>query len=71
MAYNDNSPTRLTLSHSHTTMSAELPWDVNLDDLMTAFVGCLRGVSFGDWVVKSIKEWCEENLPEDDSPEDI
>lgn len=69
MAYNDNPPTKLTLSHSGVTMSAELPWDSNLDDIMTAFVGCLKGVSFGDWVVKSIKDWCEEHLPEEDEAE--
>lgn len=59
----ENSPTKLTLSHADVTMSAELPWDANLDDIMTAFVGCLKGVSFGDWVVGSIKDWCEANLP--------
>lgn len=59
----ENSPTKLTLTHADVTMSAELPWDANLDDIMTAFVGCLKGVSFGDWVVKSIKDWCEEHLP--------
>ena len=69
MAYNDNPPTRLTLSHGGVTMNAELPWDANLDDLMTAFVGCLRGVSFGDWVTRSIKEWCEEHLPDEEENE--
>lgn len=72
MIYNENPPTKLTLSHEGVTMSAELPWDANLDDIMDAFVGCLRGITFGDWVVKSIKEWCEDQLPEeDDSPEDV
>lgn len=65
----ENSPTKLTLSHADVTMSAELPWDANLDDIMTAFVGCLKGVSFGDWVVKGIKDWCEEHLPDDDEEE--
>ena len=70
MAYNDNPPTKLTLSHGSVTMSAELPWDVDLDDLMTAFVGCLRGVSFGDWVTKAIKDWCEEHLPDEEKDEE-
>lgn len=65
----ENSPTKLTLTHADVTMSAELPWDANLDDIMTVFVGCLKGVSFGDWVVKSIKDWCEENLPLPDHEE--
>lgn len=69
MAYNDNPPTKLSISHHHTTMSAELPWDAGLDDIMEAFVGCLRGITFGDWVVKGIKEWCEDNLPEEDKDE--
>lgn len=65
----ENSPTKLTLSHADVTMSAELPWDANLNDIMDAFVGCLRGVSFGDWVVEGIKDWCEANLPEEDEAE--
>lgn len=66
----ENSPTKLTLSHADVTMSAELPWDANLNDIMDAFVGCLRGVSFGDWVVEGIKGWCEEHLPDDDEADD-
>lgn len=62
----ENSPTKLTLSHGGVTMNAELPWDANLNDIMDVFVGCLRGVTFGDWVVKGIKDWCEEHLPEED-----
>lgn len=62
--YRENEPTRLSLSHGNKTMSAELPWDASLDDIMEAFIGCLRGITFGEWVVESIKEWCEEHLPE-------
>lgn len=61
----ETKPTVLTLSHFDTEMKATLPWDAGIDDIMTAFVGCLRGISFGDWVVESIKEWCEEHLPEE------
>ena len=70
MAYNDNPPTKLTLSHAGITMSAELPWDAGLDDIMEAFVGCLRGISFGEWVVEGIKEWCEANLPDEKEDEE-
>lgn len=68
--YNENPPTKLSISHHNTTMSAELPWDADLDTIMEAFVGCLRGITFGDWVVKGIKEWCEEHLPEEEENEE-
>ena len=51
-------------------MEAELPWDSSLDEIMTAFVGCLRGISFGDWVVKGIRDWCNDRLPKEDEDED-
>jgi len=63
-----NEPTKLTLKH-YNEMSWEGPWDANLGDLMTAFVGCLRGVGFGEWVVRSIRDWCNEQLPEEDVEE--
>lgn len=51
-------------------MEAELPWDSSLEDIMTAFVGCLRGISFGDWVVKGIRDWCNDQLLDEDEDED-
>lgn len=62
----ENQPTKITISQNNTTMSAELPWDACLDDIMDAFVGCLRGISFGEWVIGGIKEWAEDRMPESD-----
>lgn len=66
----DDGPIKLSLSQGDLKMEAELPWDSSLDEIMTAFVGCLRGISFGDWVVKGIKDWCNEHLPNEDEDED-
>lgn len=67
---NDEQPLKLSLSQGDLKMEAELPWDPSLDDIMTAFVGCLRGISFGDWVVKSIRNWCNDQLLDEDEDED-
>ena len=66
---NEEQPLKLSLSQGYLKMEAELPWDSSLDDIMTAFVRCLRGVTFGDWVVKSIRDWCNEHLPNEDEDE--
>ena len=66
----DEGPIKLSLSQGDLKMEAELPWDSSLDEIMTAFVGCLRGISFGDWVVKGIRDWCNEHLPNEDEDED-
>ena len=50
-------------------MTWEGNWDAGVDDIMSGFVGCLRGVTFGDWVVQAIKEWCEEHLPDEEAAE--
>ena len=68
--FNNDAPLKLSLSQRDLKMEAELPWDSGLDDIMTAFVGCLRGISFGDWVVKSIRDWCNDQLPNEDEDED-
>lgn len=60
----ENKNTVLTLEHAGVKMTWEGPWDADLDEIMSGFVGCLRGVTWGDWVVKHIKEWCEEQLPD-------
>ena len=65
----DEGPLKLSLSQGDLKMEAELPWDSSLDEIMTAFVGCLRGISFGDWVVKGIRDWCNEHLPNEDEDE--
>ena len=61
--------TRLTLEHAGTKMTWEGSWDAGLEDIMEGFVGCLRGVTFGEWVVKAIKGWCEEHLPDEEVAE--
>ena len=66
----DEGPIKLSLSQGDLKMEAELPWDSSLDDIMTAFVGCLRGMTFGDWVVKSIRDWCNDQLLDEDEDED-
>ena len=68
--FDNDAPLKLSLSQGDLKMEAELPWDSNLDDIMTAFVGCLRGMTFGDWVVKSIRDWCNDQLPNEDEDED-
>lgn len=65
----ENEKTVLTLKHSGGKMVWEGSWDSSLDDIMTGFVGCLRGVSFGEWIIKAIKEWAEEQLDETTCPE--
>lgn len=65
----EENKTVLSLEHGGVTVKVELPWDADLDQIMYAFVGCLRGVSFGDWVVEHIKDWCEEQLPSNGDPE--
>lgn len=57
----ENTPTKLTLEMNGVTMSWEGPWDAGIDDIMEGFVGCLRGLTFGEWVISRIKEWCEAN----------
>lgn len=66
----DEGPIKLSLSQGDLKMEAELPWDSSLDEIMPAFIGCLRGISFGDWVVKGIRDWCNEHLPNEDEDED-
>ena len=51
-------------------MEAELPWDSSLDDIMPAFVGCLMGMTFGDWVVRGIRNWCNDQLQDEDEDEE-
>ena len=67
--FDNDAPLQLSLSQGDLKMEAELPWDSNLDDIMTAFVGCLIGMTFGDWVVKSIRDWCNDQLLDEDEDE--
>lgn len=68
--FDNDAPLKLSLSQGDRKMEAELPWDSSLEDIMTAFVGCLRGMTFGDWVVKSIRDWCNDQLLDEDEDED-
>lgn len=63
-------PLKLSLSQGDLKMEAELPWNSSLDEIMSAFVGCLRGMTFGDWVVKGIRNWCNDQLQDEDEDED-
>lgn len=64
-----NIPTKLTLEHCGNKMTWEGSWDAGIDDIMDGFIGCLRGIGFGDWIIESVKNWCTERLPE--KPEDM
>lgn len=66
---NDEQPLKLSLSQGDRKMEAELPWDSGLDEIMPAFVGCLMGMSFGDWV-RGIRDWCNDQLQDEDEDED-
>lgn len=59
-----NKKTILTLEQNGVKMTWEGSWDADLDQIMYGFIGCLRGITFGDWVISHIKDWCEEQLPE-------
>ena len=67
---NDEQPLKLSLSQGDLKMEAELPWDSSLGEIMPAFVGCLMGMTFGDWVVKGIRDWCNDQLQYEDEDED-
>ena len=61
--------TKLVLEQNGNRMTWEGSWDAGLGDIMAGFVGCLRGLTFGEWVVEAIKEWCEEHLPDGEAAE--
>ena len=61
---NKNTPTKLTLEHAGNKMTWEGSWDAGLEDIMPGFVGCLRGIGFGDWIIDFIRNWCNEELPD-------
>lgn len=61
-----NEKTKLTISQNGTTMTWEGPWDASLDDIMEGLIGCLRGLTFGEWCIKSIRDWCNEYVEEED-----
>ena len=57
---------KISIKQYDREMSAEIPEDSGLSDIMECFVGILRGLTFGDWVIKSIRDWCDGQLPEED-----
>ena len=59
-----NIPTKLTLEHCGNKMTWEGSWDAGIDDIMDGFIGCLRGIGFGDWIIESVRNWCNESLPD-------
>lgn len=60
----ENAKTKLTLTHSGVTMTWEGPWDADLNDILDGLVGCLRGVTFGEWIGEGIKNWLEDRYDE-------
>lgn len=61
---NENTPIKLTLEHAGNKMTWEGNWDAELSEIMYGYIGCLRGIGFGDWIVESVRNWCKEVLPE-------
>lgn len=59
---NEENKTKLTLSQGDITMTWEGPWDSGINEIMEGFIGCLRGITFGDWVISLIADWCDEQL---------
>lgn len=57
---------KISIKQYDREMSAEIPEDSGLKDIMECFVGILRGLTFGDWVIKSIRDWCNDQLPEEE-----
>ena len=52
----------------------EMRWtgseDAGLDDIMAGFLGCLRGITFGDWCIRYIRDWCNEQLGDEEKKEE-
>lgn len=61
-----NDKTVLTLEQNGVKMTWEGSWDADLDEILNGFVSCLRGITFGDWVVKAIRDWAEEQAPREE-----
>ena len=60
----ENEKTKLTLTHAGVTMTWEGPWDAGLEDILDGLVGCLRGVTFGEWIGEGMKDWLEDRYYE-------
>ena len=61
--------TVLTLSQYGKEMRWTGPEDSGLDDIMEGFLGCLRGITFGEWCIRYIRDWCDEHLGEEKEEE--
>jgi hypothetical protein len=60
-------PTVLSLKHASSIVTVELPWDVNIDELLSAFVGACVGVTFSERsVLRAMKEYAQDRLPEEE-----
>lgn len=62
--YNSRENTKLSLTHGGYTMTWEGEPGADLTQILDGFIGCLRGVTFGEWVVSAIKEYCDDYLME-------
>ena len=62
--YNSRENTKLSLTHGGYTMTWEGEPGAGLTQILDGFIGCLRGVTFGEWIVSAIKEYCDDYLAE-------
>lgn len=58
--YREDEKTKLTLSQGGTTMTWEGDSAAGLTEILDGFIGCLRGLTFGEWVVGRTAEYCAE-----------
>lgn len=65
--YDRDEKTKLVLTHCGNTITWEGSPDAGLTEILNGFIGCLRGVTFGEWVIRGIRDYCNEYL--DDLPE--
>lgn len=53
----ENTPTRISLSHAGTKLTAELSWDASIYDIMNALEGMLIGIGYHK---DSLIDWAKE-----------
>ena len=59
----ENSPTKLIIEHADNKITAELPWDANLDDLLDAFYGlCVAHTYHPISILTHMEDWLRERM---------
>ena len=63
---NEKNITRITVENYDYKTSWEVPYsDLNLDEIFNGFISCLVGVTYHqDQVLRAMKEYVEERLPD-------